>query len=468
MIQNYNYSNVILKEIEAPAIEYSQEVIMLSDETMQGRKNKILSLMKKKELDCIIVYCDLEHGSNFEYLTGFLTRFEESLLVLHADGRAFEILGNENLKMVQYSRIKAEKIHAPYFSLPNQPMDTSMNLKEILLQAQINNCQKIGVVGWKNFTSRLEDNSKLFDVPYFIVDALSQIVGLENMYNCADIFINSEYGARTTNNANEIAHYEYGAALASDCMIHAMNELEPGKSEMEIAGYLQTYGQTNNVITICAAGNRFEKANLYPTNKKIKQGDKLSLTVGYKGGLESRAGYVVTAASELSEEQQDYMEAVVAPYFTAVVAWLENIHIGMTGAEMYELVETILPKDKYHWSLNPGHLIADEEWMSSPIYPASKEILKSGMILQIDIIPSVSGYAGTSVESGIVLADNELQKDIYRNYPELWNRFIKRRKYVKEVLGINLSDDVLVMANGVGYLRPFLLNKTKAVVYKNQ
>ena len=82
-----------------------------------------------------------------------------------------------------------------------------------------------------------------------------------------------------------------------------------------------------------------------------------------------------------------------------MVVWLEEIRCGMSGGELYDLIEQVLPKEKYRWSLCPGHLTADEEWMSSPVYEASEEILESGMMLQTDIIPSVPGYAGTSVET---------------------------------------------------------------------
>ena len=83
----------------------------------------------------------------------------------------------------------------------------------------------------------------------------------------------------------------------------------------------------------------------------------------------------------------------------------------MSGGELYDLIEQVLPKEKYRWSLCPGHLTADEEWMSSPVYEASEEILESGMMLQTDIIPSVPGYAGTSAESTIALADESLRME---------------------------------------------------------
>jgi hypothetical protein len=74
-------------------------------------------------LDTLIVYADKEHGGNFEYLTGFIP-VSKKLLVLHRDGEAVLVLGNENLKLAGHARLENRVIHAPWFSLPNQPMDT--------------------------------------------------------------------------------------------------------------------------------------------------------------------------------------------------------------------------------------------------------------------------------------------------------------------------------------------------------
>ncbi|MDF2674385.1 MAG: Xaa-Pro aminopeptidase [Clostridiales bacterium] len=466
MMKRYDYKNVILTEISSPLCDNDRTPVLLSDETIEERKNKVIALMKRENLDSIVVYADVEHGSNFEYLTGFIPRFEEALLVLHKDESAYLILGNENLNKVKYARIDSKPIHAPYFSLPNQPMENKVNLTEIIRSSGIKENSRIGIVGWKYFTSSFEDNRKLFDVPYFIVKAIMDIVkNNELVENRSDIFINADYGVRATNNANEIAHYEYGSSLASDCVLNALNAIEIGKTEIELGDLMKAQGQHNNVVTICATGDRFVKANLYPTDKVVRLGDKISLTTGYKGGLSSRSGYAVSKVEELPEGSEDYIEALAAPYFMALVAWLENIHIGMSGKEMYELIETVLPKKDFNWSLNPGHLTSDEEWLSSPIYPESKELLKSGMLLQTDIIPSKPGYGGAGCENGIVLADEKLRNEIKSYYPELWSRFEKRKAYIKSTLNINLSDDVLPLSSTVAYYRPLMLNKKLAFIY---
>lgn len=319
---------------------------MLSDETMQNRKACLLESMQKDGFDAVVVYADLEHGSNFEYLCGFLPRFEEALLILHANGKAFMVLGNENLNKAGKARIEAVPIHMPHFSLPNQPMQTEKSVAQILASCELEDAEKIGLIGWKNFTSHVEDNHLLFDLPYFLVEALKTVCGKAQFTNAAYLLI-GENGVRTTNNANEFAHYEYGAALAGNCILKTMDRLKVGKTEMEMAETLAADGQRHSVVTIMATGARFEKANLYPGNKQIQCGDKISITTGFKGGLQSRAGYAVECAEQLPEKEQDYLKAVAIPYFQAVKTWLETIEIGINGNDLYEAVETVLPKEDY-------------------------------------------------------------------------------------------------------------------------
>ena len=230
-----------LKEVEAPKPEEGLIPVMLSDETMQNRKACLLESMQKDGFDAVVVYADLEHGSNFEYLCGFLPRFEEELLILHANGKAFMVLGNENLNKAGKARIEAVPIHMPHFSLPNQPMQTEKSVAQILASCELEDAEKIGLIGWKNFTSHVEDNHLLFDLPYFLVEALKTVCGKAQFANAAYLLI-GENGVRTTNNANEFAHYEYGAALAGNCILKTMDRLKVGKTEMEMAETLAADG----------------------------------------------------------------------------------------------------------------------------------------------------------------------------------------------------------------------------------
>nr|WP_318382476.1 M24 family metallopeptidase [uncultured Enterobacter sp.] len=454
-----------LTKIAQPTVWHAVPSVTLSDDTLQQRLLAVRERMQTRDIDTLIVYADKEHGGNFEYLTGFIPRFEEALLILHKEGEAVLVLGNENLKLAAHARLANRVVPAPWFSLPNQPMDTLKTLPQLLQDAGVTAGRTLGLAGWKLFTGGGEANRTMFDIPSFIVEALRVAAGEGAvLHNATGIFIDPDGGARTVNNANELAHYEYGANLASTAILTALNAVEPGKTEKQIGALLAADGQPNNVVMIAATGDRFAHANLYPGDKAIQRGDKFSLTTSFKGGLSSRAAYVVENETGLAPAVADYLEVVAKPYFCAVVAWLENLRIGLRGGEMYDLIERVLPKADYHWHLNPGHLVADEEWLCSPIGPHSDARLKSGMILQIDIIPSRPGYAGASIEDTVALADGELRAKLARDYPQLWQRVQTRRAYITQTLNIALPEEVLPFSNTVGYLRPWLLDKSVALI----
>ena len=65
--------NIVLTTVPEPKKDCSSP-ILLTDETIEERKQKILTRMHKLYLDKLVIYGEVEHGSNFEYLVGFLYR----------------------------------------------------------------------------------------------------------------------------------------------------------------------------------------------------------------------------------------------------------------------------------------------------------------------------------------------------------------------------------------------------------
>ena len=451
-----------LEVIASPPVFPGVASPVLSDETLHRRLAAIIQRMQEQKIAQLIIYADKEHGSNFEYLAGFIPRFEEALLVVNQQGALTYIMGNENLKLVPFARNPGRCLHAPLFSLPNQPMRGEQPLDQLLNEAGIVAGERTGLVGWKLFTGRQQG---MCDLPQFVYAAAAQATGSDALLvNATGLFISPDNGARCVNCADEVAFYEAGANLASTAMLAALDSVEPGNTEKALGAQLNAEGQPNTVMTIAATGDRFAHARLYPSDKQLVTGDKLSLTTGYKGGLTSRSAYVVSGSSELQCNVSDWLTRLSIPYYHAVVSWLEHLHIGMTGGELYSLIESVLPKAEYGWHLNSGHLVADEEWLSSPVYPDSAVTLKSGMLLQIDIIPSVPGYGGCSIEDTVGLADAALRDELARAYPDVWQRMTQRKTYLAEVLRSRLPEEVMLLSNTVGYLRPFLLDKRRALV----
>ncbi len=461
MIKVENIKYTVVKE---PFCGIPKEEPRLSNEVYQERLNKTLDAMKTRNLDFILIYADREHYGNFNYLTGFGPRFEEAILVLDKFGKIYLLLGNECLNMYKYSRIPAEGILCQSLSLPNQPMDQHRDIEEILHGIGINNLHKVGIVGWK-LMYPVFGSADMFDTPSFIVEDVRKVVGTENAINATDLFIHPQYGVRVINSADEIAYFEFGATYASDAVQQMLLNLRTGLNEIEIS----QFGTAGSLPTSCfpkvLSGPSIDINMVSPTTNDIKLGDRFQVTMGLIGGQTNRRGFAAYSEEDLPEKSRDWLEKHAKPYFAVVANWYEKIGIGVTGREIYDMVETTYPKEKYGWFLNPGHLISIEEWMSSPIYENSDITIKSGMCIQMDIIPVVEQhYAAPDFEDGVAIADEELRLEIKEKYPDVYQRIENRRNFMINVLNINLKPEVLPLSNITGLYRPFMLNKDKAFV----
>jgi hypothetical protein len=91
-------------------------------------------------------------------------------------------------------------------------------------------------------------------------------------------------------------------------------------------------------------------------------------------------------------------------------------------------------------------------------------VLRSGMALQLDIIPATGTvYHTSNIEDGVALADAALRSELASRYPGMWERVCTRRSFMAEALGISLKPEVLPLSNLAGYLPPFWLSPQLAM-----
>ncbi|NBU65049.1 MAG: hypothetical protein EBS29_11200 [Chloroflexia bacterium] len=134
-------------------------------------------------------------------------------------------------------------------------------------------------------------------------------------------------------------------------------------------------------------------------------------------------------------------------YMQTQVLWYESLRIGMSGGEIHKRVMQRLAYAPFKPSLNPGHLGSIDEWSHTPIRPDSDDPIRSGMLLQCDIIPDTTPV-GTALncEDTVVIADANLRAQIASHSPELWQVIKARRDYMRTALGIILPEEVLPMS----------------------
>lgn len=434
--------------------------------TYQARIEAALARATAAGYDALLVYGDREHFANLAYLTAYDPRFEEALLILLPGKAPTLLLGNEGMAYSGVSPIELDRALYQSFSLLGQPRGDSAMLRDILSAAGLGAGQRLGIAGWKSFDAReASDPARALEIPAFIAEVLADIVGdREKLYNASDIFMHPASGLRAINDVDQLAYFEFAATYTSQALRNLIFGVEAGMSEFEAVALMQMTGLPQSCHLMFSSGERAGLGLASPSLRRLEVGDPVFLAYGIWGALNARGGWLARDNSDLPADAQDYIDKLVAPYFRAIVEWYEAIGIGVTGGDLQEIIESHLGDPFFGIGLNPGHLIHLDEWLHSPIYAGSDIPLRSGMAIQVDVIPAThSPYHTTNIEDGIALADFDLRKAFWQKYPAAWDRIQHRRNFMRSALGIQLKPEVLPFSNMPAYLPPFWLSPELAM-----
>ena len=408
----------------------------------------------------LVLYADREHSANLAWLTGFDPRFEEAIAIVGPTDDPAILVGNEDWGTAGAAPLPMRRHLFQDLSLPSQPRDRSRPLREILADEGIRPGAKVGVVGWKAFA----DPGRL-DVPSYLADEIRSLAGASGRVdNAVGLLIDAAEGLRVLNEVDQLAAFEAAACRTSDGVRRLIHGLRPGMTEREAVALLGWDGSPLSCHLMLTAGPRARLGLLSPDDRPIERGDPFTTAFGIWGALNCRAGWVVEGPDELAEEVRDYVDRLVAPYFGAIVEWYAALRVGQAGGALHEIIARRLGDPFFGIFLNPGHQISLDEWVNSPIGPGSTTELRSGMYLQVDVIPATgTTYFTSNIEDGVALADEGLRGEIAARHPEMWRRIEARRRFMTERLGMDLHPDVLPFSNLAAWLPPFLLDPGRAM-----
>lgn len=449
-----------LAEIELPDFGMPATEPQLPPSIFADRLERLRSAMDARHYDHLVVWADREHSANIAYLTGFDPRFEEAVLIVGSQGDPAMLLGNECYDLGAAAPLPLRPVRFQDLSLPGQPRDESQPLAETLSGEGIGPGRRVGVVGWKTYSSR-----STIEAPAFLVDELRSIVGPTGLVeNATDLLIDPADGLRVINEVDQLAAFEWAACQTSSGVRRVLTGLRPGMTERDAAELLRWNGSPLSCHLMLSAGPRARYGLLSPGDRPIERGDPFTIAFGIWGALNCRAGFVVDDAEELPQVIADYVERLVAPYFEAVSDWYRALHVGQVGGALQAAVDRHLGDTFFGVSLNPGHQLHLDEWVNSPVFAGSAIELRSGMAIQCDIIPATgTPHFTTNIEDGVALADEPLRAEFAAAYPDAWLRIQARRRFMADALGIDLHPDVLPFSNLAAHLTPFLLRPDRAM-----
>ena len=464
-----------ITEIELNLQHYSDEIDysslpILDEKDYQFRIKSLLQLASSQGYTHLIIYGDREHYSNIHFLTGYDPRFEEALLILSPEQEPALVVGNEGLDYSAIIPFNLQKVLFQSFSLVGQPRGKSKSLKEIYQSTGIQKNSRIGIIGWKYFIPVESTNpSQTFEVPYYLVHVLVDLVNYENLKNASDLMIHPDYGLRVALDVKELIFHEVAGTKASRKVLQTIQNLQVGESEIDASRHLSIDGDPLSVHP----NINFGLDNVLPGlksptyYKKLEVGEIITVGLGYRRALVARTGLYARKKEEVPLAMEGILENFYFPYFQALCNWYEALHIGASGDEVFQAVKKSIGNFKeFGIGLNPGHLTHTEEWTNSIFYQGSTHRVKSGMALQCDIIAFPGEpYGGVHIEDGLFVADEATREIIRAQYPDSWKRIEKRRKIMKEILGIHIADEIMPTSDIQAMLFPYMGN-TKIVLSK--
>ena len=317
--------------------------------------------------------------------------------------------------------------------------------------------RRVGLAGWKYFGPDDEEGAAdWIEVPAYLVGVV-RALGCEPV-NASALFVRPGSGLRLVNDIDQIACFEFAATHGSAAMRRMLLAVRPGMTEFDAFSLFRPIGLPFSYHPMVLSGERAALGLASSSGRELRRGDPMSAALGYWGSNIARGGFLAASAGDLPAGASDYVDKLVAPYFACACEWYETLRIGVTGGDLSALVRRRLGDPFFGVQLNPGHFIHLDEWPSSPVWPGSDVVLRSGMALQLDIIPATgTAYHTTNIEDGVALADEAARAQLAERYPEAWARIGRRREFMAGQLGIRLRPEVLPLSNLAGYLPPYWL-----------
>ena len=443
---------VELRSIPAPPLASPRRQPLVSASEYERR---VESLYSAAMSDWVVVYGDREHAANLAFLCGFDPRFEEALLLLGPEGRRSLLVGNEGLGYASLATVQLNVVLAQSLSLMGQPRDSAPRLDAVLAAAGIGAGMRVALVGWKYLEPDEDDEptAPAF-VPAFLVRMLQRLVGATGvLVDATALLSHPTSGLKSRKGAAQIAQHAWAAERASNAVWRIVRGARPGMTEREAAALMGYAGEPLSCHMMMVSGDDQIVGLRSPGDRQLALGDGVTTAIGFWGGLSCRAG-LLSAGPDAS-----FTELVVTPYYRAIASWWQSLRIGASGGEIHDAVLSALQGAAFRPALNPGHLIADDEWSHTPIRPASTERIASGMVLQCDIIPApLPAGQALNCEDTVAVADAALRAEIAGSYPELWQAVSARREHMHQALGIVLPEELLPLASAPAYLAPFWLS----------
>lgn len=336
---------------------------------MVARINRVLELMAKEQVDCVII----KDVTTIRYITGFsgdssLFYLDGKKGVLITDGRYTEQAKNE-MKLFQVLEYTGS-IWAAAAQLAHQ-----------------SGCHVAGFDGsCYAYTDFVE-----------LQELLGEDVRMQSLdFSCI----------RMVKDKNELELLLKAAQIADEAFIRLLDDIKPGRSERSLAGRLEYYmralgSEKVSFDTIVASGWRSALPHGMASDKLVENGEFITFDFGsvYQGyHADITRTVVLGAANPWQKEIYTVVEEAQHKGLKAACA-------GMTGRELDAIVRESISACGYgdYFVHGTGHGVGLEIHEMPTISKKGSIVLDSGMVFTIEPGIYIPGKGGVRIEDSVVL-----------------------------------------------------------------
>ena len=385
--------------------------------------DRVYNLMKKMRMNAVI----LTDGYNIHYLSGYSGHTGMALITMKhkrilTDSRYTEQVTIEapefeciDIKSDGYAKTINRLLCEEFFACVEGDKDLSTQSDNNVSSAPKeveNSCKTCANTVCTRNTIRVGFENEDISYKQFktFLDVLDDRIGLMPIGDKINEL-------RIIKSKEEIEKITMAEHIGDMAFSYVKDLIKPGMTEVEVALLLENYMRSHGVSglsfdTIAASGRNSSLPHAVPTDKKLEEGDFLTMDFGciYKGYC-SDMTRTVFIGKEPSDKQKQVYEIVLK----AQLAALDMIKPGVSCYEVDKCARDIIRDAGYgdYFGHGLGHSVGLFIHEEPRFSPKCKDILESGMVITVEPGIYLPGEFGVRIEDLVVVTE-----DGYRNLAE--------------------------------------------------
>ncbi len=214
---------------------------------------------------------------------------------------------------------------------------------------------------------------------------------------------------RRVKTEEEAARIREAEAIGDRAFTKLVPKLRTGMTEKQVAAWIEFFMKEEGAEgfsfdTIAASGIHSAMPHAVPTDKKLAEGDFLTMDFGclYRGYCSDMTRTVVMGHA--SDRQREVYDIVLQ----AQQAALSGIRPGMTGKEIDALARNVIREAGYgdHFGHSLGHSVG-LEIHERPVFSQKEEtVIRPGMVITVEPGIYIEGFGGVRIEDVVVITED--------------------------------------------------------------